>query len=613
MQIKMSSQRKDDQPLTAAPVQAVQLAPGDKVFTDARPVADVQRKRMEMMHNSPRLTPQRALLQRINSPGIAARGPGHAGLAGDAVQRAGNEDLLQGKTGTEAPARLAHPRDLDPNRTGLPDHLKSGIESLSGISMDHVKVHYNSQAPARLNAHAYAQGSDIHLAPGQEQHLPHEAWHVVQQAQGRVKPTMQMKGAMVNDDVGLEREADVMGARALGAGSMGRLNDETAETSEPARALASQCKATDRAPLLSTSRMAGSQPMQLAPYLKSIQNPLDMGNEVLRLTHASPLDNNTFGGDVDLGWATRPIDLNRWLAGGAGNSTTHYNPGQNQYYSPVGYIVEVSQDRVLGNYAGDGSTSTLHSDNVRYWQAVEAIRIALRSHNDVNGAIDTNGYTAGFAAAVTDKATAIVMTGQIEQFLANAAVDADAKVEAKNIIKAQARTALIAHYSNTGNSRLGAGGPGLLAGLEPHLRGLGPGAAYHNAAQGRDNKYTESQVHAELAHVVGVFYGAELGQYPDLINAAWRMGDPGWLNNRRAAAEQFKQQFAAAGNTNVAIMMLSGGNLSHAPLSWSTRLTRGFFRWALPAVGVAMLAYASLPYLQQLFDQYNAAQPGGAE
>jgi hypothetical protein len=107
-----------------------------------------------------------------------------------------------------------------PNNTGLPNQLKAGIESLSGMSMNHVKVHYNSAQPAQLNAHAYAQGSDIHVAPGQEQHLPHEAWHVVQQAQGRVKPTMQMKsGVPVNDDVGLESEADVMGARALVAGS----------------------------------------------------------------------------------------------------------------------------------------------------------------------------------------------------------------------------------------------------------------------------------------------------------------------------------------------------------------------------------------------------------
>ena len=103
-----------------------------------------------------------------------------------------------------------------PNRTGLPDQLKSGVESLSGMSLDHVKVHYNSSQPAQLNASAYAQGSDIHVAPGQEQHLPHEAWHVVQQAQGRVKPTKQMKGkAAINDDAGLEREADVMGAKAM--------------------------------------------------------------------------------------------------------------------------------------------------------------------------------------------------------------------------------------------------------------------------------------------------------------------------------------------------------------------------------------------------------------
>ena len=104
-----------------------------------------------------------------------------------------------------------------PNRTGLPDHLKAGVESLSGLSFDHVRVHRNSSKPAQLNAHAYAQGSEIHLAPGQEKHLPHEAWHLVQQAQGRVKPTMQLKGNVsVNDDAGLEREADVLGRRATG-------------------------------------------------------------------------------------------------------------------------------------------------------------------------------------------------------------------------------------------------------------------------------------------------------------------------------------------------------------------------------------------------------------
>lgn len=75
-------------------------------------------------------------------------------------------------------------------QTGLPDQLKAGLEALSGMSLDHVKVHYNSSKPAGLNAHAYAQGTDIHLGPGQAHHLAHEAWHVVQQVQGRVQPNL---------------------------------------------------------------------------------------------------------------------------------------------------------------------------------------------------------------------------------------------------------------------------------------------------------------------------------------------------------------------------------------------------------------------------------------
>ena len=102
------------------------------------------------------------------------------------------------------------------NKTGMPDQLKSGIESLSGLDMSDVKVHYNSAEPGKINAHAYAQGTDIHIANGREKHLPHEAWHAVQQKQGRVQPTIQMKGGVnLNDDAGLEKEADVMGAKAM--------------------------------------------------------------------------------------------------------------------------------------------------------------------------------------------------------------------------------------------------------------------------------------------------------------------------------------------------------------------------------------------------------------
>lgn len=101
-----------------------------------------------------------------------------------------------------------------PNNTGLPDNLKAGVESLSGFSMDDVKVHYNSSQPATVQALAYTQGTDIHVAPGQERHLPHEAWHVAQQLAGRVEPTTEVGGMQVNDNIGLEHEADVMGTKA---------------------------------------------------------------------------------------------------------------------------------------------------------------------------------------------------------------------------------------------------------------------------------------------------------------------------------------------------------------------------------------------------------------
>jgi hypothetical protein len=82
-------------------------------------------------------------------------------------------------------------------------------------------VHRGSTRPATLGARAFAQGNDIHLGPGQDRHLPHEAWHVVQQRQGRVRATTRRHGAAINDDSGLESEADRQGAEAarIGGGS----------------------------------------------------------------------------------------------------------------------------------------------------------------------------------------------------------------------------------------------------------------------------------------------------------------------------------------------------------------------------------------------------------
>ena len=110
------------------------------------------------------------------------------------------------------------------NNSGLPQPIKKGTESLSGHSMNDVNVHYNSSEPKKVNAHAFARGNDIHLASGQERHLPHEAWHVAQQKQGRVGPTSEVNGNKINDNQSLESEADAMAQKIV---VEGKNNTET--------------------------------------------------------------------------------------------------------------------------------------------------------------------------------------------------------------------------------------------------------------------------------------------------------------------------------------------------------------------------------------------------
>lgn len=97
---------------------------------------------------------------------------------------------------------------------GMPSDLVNGFAASTGHDLSNVNVVRNSDAPAKVGALAYAQGNDIHLGPGQDQHLAHEAAHIVQQREGRVQPTTEVNGMAVNDSKSLESEADSMGAKA---------------------------------------------------------------------------------------------------------------------------------------------------------------------------------------------------------------------------------------------------------------------------------------------------------------------------------------------------------------------------------------------------------------
>jgi hypothetical protein len=130
------------------------------------------------------------------------------------VQRKEATDKAAGPSGGAAlPA--------DGGGTAMPKDVQSRMEKVFGTSLAAVRIHIGPRAAA-LGAKAYTQGTEIHFAPGEYQPespagqtlLGHELAHVIQQSAGRVSATSKAHGVAVNEDAGLEAEADEMGAKA---------------------------------------------------------------------------------------------------------------------------------------------------------------------------------------------------------------------------------------------------------------------------------------------------------------------------------------------------------------------------------------------------------------
>jgi Domain of unknown function (DUF4157) len=191
---------------------------GSAAIYDNRSKAVAQRRLADAINQSARVAELRDLSAMMNGSDRRVAQGNRLGMPDAAAHLEGSK-----RATPPGPLQRRAAPALPQNNTGLTDKLRFGIETLSGVSMNNVKVHYNSSQPAQLNALAYAQGANIYVGPGQERHLPHEAWHVVQQTKGRVRPTRQLQsGHAINDETGLEREADTMGARAAAIGSLPR-------------------------------------------------------------------------------------------------------------------------------------------------------------------------------------------------------------------------------------------------------------------------------------------------------------------------------------------------------------------------------------------------------
>lgn len=124
----------------------------------------------------------------------------------------------------------------------LPDSVQAKMEKAFHTDFSEVQIHPESSVASQIGAVAFAQGNDIHFAPGTyqpetqsgQQLLGHELTHVVQQRQGRVKANVPDASLPINDDPSLEAEADRYGSlAATGTMTDGTGTDATGSVSSP--------------------------------------------------------------------------------------------------------------------------------------------------------------------------------------------------------------------------------------------------------------------------------------------------------------------------------------------------------------------------------------------
>lgn len=154
--------------------------------------------------------------------------------AASAGKRTRSETIQRRAAGAPGAADPAAP-SASPTTGALDPVVQAKMEDAFDFDFSAVRVHEGGAAPA-MGALAYTQGTDVHFAPGQyaphspggQELIGHELAHVVQQSEGRVAATTQYKGAGLNDDAGLEAEADRWGAQAARGESIGRTGGGTA-------------------------------------------------------------------------------------------------------------------------------------------------------------------------------------------------------------------------------------------------------------------------------------------------------------------------------------------------------------------------------------------------
>lgn len=104
--------------------------------------------------------------------------------------------------------------------TKLTGNVLDKVNGAVGMDLKDVRVHASSEKAVDAGALAFAQGNEIHFAPGQynpdtkkgQELIAHEAAHIKQQAEGRVQADGEVAGMSLNSQDKHEKEADAVAA-----------------------------------------------------------------------------------------------------------------------------------------------------------------------------------------------------------------------------------------------------------------------------------------------------------------------------------------------------------------------------------------------------------------
>lgn len=157
-------------------------------------------------------------IQGKGATGAVARS-GRIGYAAPAQFRSAGtgEELLPGSAQSQPFSAPVQKKD---SVNGISFSENETVKQLTDGAVDlHAsgsKVETTSTSDSRLKdvgARSMAVGGNALI--GDSRDRGHEIWHLAQQHQGMVQPTTTVNNQPVNDDPGLEKEADEMGAKIM--------------------------------------------------------------------------------------------------------------------------------------------------------------------------------------------------------------------------------------------------------------------------------------------------------------------------------------------------------------------------------------------------------------